>query len=227
MKNSKKLRGGENLILARLGYDDLALLRPHLQPVELPLRLQLEKAEKKAEYVYFVERGIVSVVATGVREVEVGIIGCDGMTGMSVILGAKKVTGYETYVQVAGSGQRIAVEALRNAMEQSATLRQYFLLYVYSFLGQVTQTAVANARGSLVQRLARWLLMVNDRSDNDAVPLTHEFLAVMLAVNRPGVTVTLTSLEQLKAIAQRRGAIDIIDRSALEKIASDVYLKTA
>lgn len=128
-------------------------------------------------------------------------------------------------MQIAGSAQRLEVGKLSKAMARSATLHAALLGYVHSFLAQATQTAMANGRGTLEQRLARWLLMINDRVEGDTISMTHELLGVMLGVQRTGVTVTLKELERQGAICQKRGAIDILDRRTLMRIAKPNYAK--
>lgn len=212
-----------NAILAALSAADYKILLPDLEPVELPLRTPLEHRMKRVEHVYFMESGIASVVADGDRPIEVGVIGREGMTGISVILGKSDKVPNETYIQIEGSAQRLAVGKLTKAMAKSITLQAALLGFVHSFLAQATQTAMANGRGSLEQRLARWLLMINDRVDGDTIPMTHEFLGIMLGVQRTGVTVTLKELERQGAICQKRGAIDILDRATLVEIAKPNY----
>jgi CRP-like cAMP-binding protein len=216
----------QNNILSRLKPDDLALLRPHLQNIELPVRTRLEQRKRKIEFVYFIESGIASVVAEGDQQVEIGIIGREGITGVAFILGADRPKAHQTFVQVAATAKRIRVDRLRAAMDASPMLTRSLLLYVYSFLNQISQAVLANAQGSIAERLARWLLMVDDRIDDSRVELTHEFLAVMLATRRPGVTLALKELHRRGAIEQSRGAITIIDRQMLEKIAGKTYVKS-
>src|SRR4030095_14322761 len=156
--------------LSALTESDLSLLTPHLKPVDLPLRKRLETPQRSIEHVYFPDSGFVSVVADGApdQHVEVGLIGREGMTGLAVVLGADR-TPNATFVQNAGAGQRIAADRLRDAMGKSSTLQPLLLLYAHTFLIQATQTAKANARSSLDERLARWLLMAHDRLDTDAL----------------------------------------------------------
>ena len=165
------------------------------------------------------------MVANGEAEVEVGLIGRDGATGLAVVLAGERAN-HDAYMQVAGKGRRLSVEAFRDLMSKSQSLNTSMLRYANDFLVQVTQTASANARGTMQQRLARWLLMVHDRIGQQALPLTHEFLSIMLAVNRPGVTIALKALEDAATVSQRRGFVTIVDRVALEKIAV-IYLKPA
>ena len=98
-----------------------------------------------------------------------------------------------------------------------------FLRYVQVFLGQTAQTAVSNGRSKIEERLARWLLMADDRIDSDELPLTHEFLAIMLAVRRPGVTTAIQELEREGLISRRRGKVILIDRDGLEKLSKGTY----
>lgn len=150
------------------------------------------------------------------------MIGREGMTGLAVVLGTDR-TPNETYVQNAGAGQRISIGSLRDAVGKSSTLQPLLLLYAHTFLIQVTQTAKANARCSLDERLARWLLMAHDRLDTDDLNITHEFLSVMLGVRRSGVTVALNLLENSALISINRGIVTIVDRKGLKEAANGAY----
>jgi hypothetical protein len=130
---------------------------------------------------------------------------------------------HETYMQIAGHGQRIKADYLREAIATSNSLHQLLLAYVFSFMTQTTQTALANGRSKIEERLARWLLMARDRVDSDELPLTHEFLAIMLGVRRSGVTVALQELERKGLIAHRRSVITIGDREGLEHSSNGTY----
>ena len=154
------------------------------------------------------EAGIASVVAVQPDEtpVEVGLIGREGMTGIAVVLGGDQ-SPHSTYIQVAGEGQRIAAKELRKAMDTSATMRRLFLKFVQVFMVQTAHTAIANARAHIDQRLARWILMAHDRTGNKTLPLTHEFLSLMLGVRRAGVTEALQSLKQQNLIDTGRNQI--------------------
>jgi CRP-like cAMP-binding protein len=130
-------------------------------------------------------------------------------------------------MQAPGSAQRISPAHLRKAMDQSARLHRSLLRCVHAFLIQTAQTAVANGRSKLEERLARWLLMANDRIDGPEVPLTHRFLAVMLGVHRPFVTLTVQALERKGLIRAGRQVITIIDRKGLIKLSDGAYLPPA
>jgi CRP-like cAMP-binding protein len=190
------------------------MLKPHLTLVDLPVSTQLETANARIDLVYFLERGFASVVADGPgkRSIEVGIIGREGMTGLALVLGNDRST-HETYMQAAGSAQRISAARLRKAMDQSARLHRSLLRCAHAFLIQTAQTAVANGRSKLEERLARWLLMAQDRIDGPEIPLTHRFLAVMLGVHRPIVTVTVQALERKGLVRAGRQVITIVNRN--------------
>ena len=140
---------------------------------------------------FFPESGIASVVAVQANEtrIEVGLIGCEGMSGIAIVLGNHQSPN-ETYMQVAGAGQRISVGALRAATAKSAGMHGIMLKYVQAFMTQTAHTAICNARSHIDQRLSRWILMAHDRT-SDTIPLTHEFLSLMLGVRRAGVTEAL------------------------------------
>jgi CRP-like cAMP-binding protein len=214
----------QNLILSRLAPADFDLLEPHLEPVDLPLRKYLDRAGRPIKAVYFPDSGFASVVADGgKRPIEVGIIGREGMTGIAILLGADR-NDHDTYMQVAGSGHSVRASRLREAIDKSISLHREMLRYANSFLNQATRTAVANGRSNIEERLARWLLMADDRIAGEDLPLTHEFLAMMLGVRRPGVTVAIQELEREAVITRKRGRIVLIDREALKKLSRGTYV---
>jgi len=130
---------------------------------------------------------------------------------------------HETYMQVGGDGQRISSGELRKILEEYPALHRSLLRYGHAFVVQTAQTALANGRSKVEERLARWLLMANDRLDGARVPLTHEFLSVMLGVRRPGVTLALSLLEKQGVVEAKRGSIAILDRTRLRKISNGTY----
>jgi CRP-like cAMP-binding protein len=214
-----------NHILLRLSPADLGLLEPHLEPVDLPVHRPLESRNRRIDYVYFIEAGFASVVANGSGKpgIEVGIIGREGMTGLAIVMGYRRAS-HDTYVQAAGTGQRIRAGKLREADEGSNTLHRAMLRYAHAYLLQTTTTALANGRSKIEERLARWLLMADDRIDGDRLPLTHEFLSLMLGVRRSGVTTALQALERKRLISRKRGNIRILDRKGLKKQSNGTYL---
>jgi CRP-like cAMP-binding protein len=216
-----------NRILSRLSRQEFALLEPHLEAVDLPVRKTLEVRRKRIDQVYFIESGFASVVANGTNKpsIEVGIIGREGMTGLAIVMGHDRAQ-HDTYIQVAGHGLRISAAKLREADERSMILHRAMLRYAHAFLLQTTTTALANGRSKIEERAARWLLMADDRIDGDDLPLTHEFLGLMLGTHRPGVTIALQALEKAGLITTRRSHITIIDRKGLEKSSNGTYIRS-
>jgi CRP-like cAMP-binding protein len=213
-----------NRLLAALSSADLNLLLRDLTPVPLKLRQDLEKPNRRIDDVYFLDTGIVSVVAVqaNAKRVEIGLIGCEGMTGTAVVLGGQS-SPHSTYVQATGDGQRISTGALRKAMATSNSLHGMLLKFVQVFMVQTAHTAIANAQAKLDERLARWILMAHDRVRGSTLPLTHEFLALMLGVRRAGVTEALQSLSRQRLIKTGRGEIVVLSRRGIERTAGDLY----
>ena len=213
-----------NRLLTKLSPEDWALVAPHLEMVALKERQVVEVPHKPITHVYFMETGVVSVVAVNEEDhrIEVGVIGREGMTGVSLVMGDDRAQ-HSAYLQIGGNGRRMPAATFIEAMNRSASLRNLMMKSAQAFMIQTAHTALANGRAKLEERLARWLLMAHDRLSSDAVPLTHEFLAVMLGVRRAGVTVALHSFERRGLIATRRGQLTLVDRSGIEKVAGSFY----
>jgi CRP-like cAMP-binding protein len=199
-------------------------LQPHLRPLEVAVRHEIERPNRRIDNVYFMNAGIASVVAVQPDEtqVEVGLIGPEGMSGTAIVLGGDQ-SPHSTYIQVAGEAQWMKADQLRKAMRASGSLYAVLLKYVQTFMVQTTHTAIANARAQIDRRLARWILMAHDRTGNKTLPLTHEFLSLMLAVRRAGVTEALQSLKRQKLIETARNKIVVLDRNGIEKLAGGFY----
>ena len=194
-------------------------------PVTLGFRQRLQLSNRRVKAAYFLDSGIASVVAvaTGSRsQAEVAIVGWEGMTGLPVVLRAGR-SPCEVFIQVEGHGQCIQADDLLSAMSQSAALQDTLLRFAHVFTVQSGYTALANAHGKIEERLARWLLMAQDRIANDELLLTHEFLSLMLGVRRAGVTVALQHFESGGLIAANRGSVIIKDRDGLEESANGLY----
>jgi CRP-like cAMP-binding protein len=219
----KTSRSSKNRILSGLSAADRALLKPDLEPVDLALRQVLEVPDKPIPHTYFIEYGLASMVATNKhKRLEVGLIGCEGFTGIPIVLGNDRSPN-ETFMQVAGNGIRIPADKLRAAITKSRSLQSALLGFAHTFMNQTASTALSNGTATLEERLARWLLMANDRLRGDEVPLTHEFLSLMLGVRRAGVTVALHYLEQRGLIRLSRKQIVITDRNGLRAAANGTY----
>jgi CRP-like cAMP-binding protein len=213
-----------NCLLSALSGEDYALLAPHLEQVPLEKGQLLIEKNVPFEYVYFPERGVGSVMSSSpnTQRVETSLFGRDGMSGISLVLGTAQ-TPQTSIIQVEGDGYRIPTGALAEAMARSASLHRILLLYVQTTVAQTSSTALSNVVQSIEERLARWLLMVHDRADGDELPLTHEFLSIMLGVRRPSVTTALHVLEGDHLISARRGLVTVLDRDGLIDLADGVY----
>lgn len=210
--------------MAALLPDDLALLQPHLEWVRLEKGDVLIRSGEPTYHAHFMASGLSSIIASSSdgNAVEVGLAGRDGMIGLSLLLDSDR-TPHRIFMQVEGDAFRIGADALRDALDASPTLRRVMLRYVHAFQVQTAYTALSNAVHALEERLARWLLMSHDRQDGDTIPLTHEFMALMLGVRRPSVTIALHSLEGLGFIKATRGLVTIRNRSDLEEFAGSAY----
>jgi CRP-like cAMP-binding protein len=215
---------GANRLLKSLSATDRAALLPDLEAISLATWQIIERPNERIPYVYFLTSGLGSVVGTTHPEqrIEVGMVGYEGMTGLAVVLGHDRSTN-ETVVQAAGTALRIPSAALRRALPGSATLSAGLLRYVHVFMMQCSQTALANGRGRLSERLARWLLMWQDRLKTRHLTVTHEFLALLLGVRRQGVTLALHELEGRGLIKGTRNRITVVDREGLLGLANGFY----
>jgi len=213
-----------NRLLRALPEQAFAALRPHLTALDLPLRYVLTEANEPNEFVYFIESGLGSVVATSSDDerIEVGHVGREGLGGYHVVLMTDR-TPNRTFMQTPGTGLSVPVPAFLDILDGHKAARDLFLRYVHSCEVQLAHSALANGRYNMQERLARWLLMCHDRLDGDHLLLTHEFLALMLGVRRSGVTNELHILEGIHAIKATRGNIQVIDRDRLEEVAGGCY----
>lgn len=213
-----------NRLLAILQTNDFELLSVALEFVILPRSFILSNPNEIPRYCYFVESGMGSIVAmSGYGErAEVGLFGRDGMTPTALVMEAQSVP-FQIFMQVAGDGYRIESTHLYDAIQASMSLRRHLLRYAQAMAVQTAFTALSNAIHTIDERLARWILMCHDRTEGDEIALTHEFLAIMLAVRRSSVTTSLHVLEGNRLIATERGVITVRNRAALEAFAQDAY----
>ncbi|RYG96893.1 MAG: Crp/Fnr family transcriptional regulator, partial [Alphaproteobacteria bacterium] len=213
-----------NRLLVSMSSSDFDLVASRLDPVELPMGGIVEEAGEHVDHVVFVESGIGSriVVGNGNAQTEGGHIGREGMTGRSVIL-ASPIASERIQMQVAGKGLRIQSDLLLDAMSESDTLRRLMLRYVQASQVQSEHTLLAATSYSVEQRLARWLLMYNDRVDGDQFPVTHELLAKMLNVRRAGITTGMHMLQGNHAIRSTRGIVQVLNRDILIGMAGGSY----
>lgn len=212
-----------NRLLAVLAPSDFDALAPALQPVELPLREVLLTAHQPITHAYFLESGLCSIISdTQGGRIEVGLTGREGFVGVPLVLSSDR-TVHTLMVQAEAKALRISADDLLAVHAESPGLRSVLGRYVYSLMVQVGQTVHANADLNVEGRLARWILMTHDRLGQGELPLTHEFLAMMLGVRRTGVTGSIHLLEGAGLIKARRGRITVLDRERLEEMAGDTY----
>jgi len=213
-----------NLLLRALPPEAYSLLQPSMQRVELPVKFDLITPNVPTHLVYFLERGLGSLVATNSDDeaVEVGHIGFEGMTGSHLLLKVEQ-TPNKAFMQVEGSGISVPTAVLLSVVEQVQAANDLLLRYVHCCELQLSHSALANARYNMPERLARWLLMCHDRLRDDDLHLTHEFLSLMLGVRRSGVTNKIHILEGVGAIRATRGNVRILNRQKLEEIAGGSY----
>jgi CRP-like cAMP-binding protein len=213
-----------NRLLGLLSPRDYARLSPHLERVSLEHRKSLYGADKKIEFVYFIETGVGSLANTMAngQATEVGTIGNEGVVGLPLVLGDDRAP-TSVYVQVPGEGLRIKASLFRGELARSATMQVVMLRYVHALFNQVAQSAACYHFHSIEQRCCRWLLMTRDRIQSDEFLLTHEILAMMLGVRRAGVSIAAGGLQRAGLITYTRGNVTILDRAGLKKLSCECY----
>ena len=214
----------QNQILAALPAEEYERLREHLTPVSLPLGETLYNQAERIKYVYFVNTGVVSQV-THMEDggsVEVGLVGNEGMVGIPVALG-DDVSPNHAIVQIADGAMRMTTAALRAELKHGGKLQSLLLRYSLTLLKQVSQTAACNRNHSMGERLARWLLLCQDRVGGSELRLTQEFLAQMLGTRRSRVSEAAIILQRAGLLRYSRGIITILDREGLEEFVCECY----
>lgn len=213
-----------NRLLGLLPQKDYARLRPHLRRVPLAYRQSLYRAHKPVGFVYFIETGVGSLVNTMAngQAAEVGTIGNEGMVGLPLLFGDNRAP-TSVYVQVPGVGLRMNAALFEKELARSASLRDVMLRYAHAFFNQVAQSAACNQFHTIEQRCSRWLLMTHDRMQSDTFLLTQEFLAMMLGVQRTGVSAAAGVLQRAGLIGYTRGKVTIIDRPGLKRCTCECY----
>ena len=214
-----------NQILAALPQDEASrFLAQQVETVPLKLGSTLFMPDEQLAYVYFPLEGVVSLLVTlsDGETVESGVVGNEGVVGISAVLGADVSTN-QALVQDSGSALRIKTSALRALIRQGGALHDLLLRFTHTLLTQISQTAACNRIHTINERLARWLLLTHDRVNGDNCELTHDFLARMLGTRRSGVTVAASTLRQAGMINYTRGNVSILDREALEDASCECY----
>jgi CRP-like cAMP-binding protein len=213
-----------NRLLAALPRKEYLRLLASCKEVELTFADILCEPGDRIRHVYFPAEGFVSLAApvNGHGSMEVGLIGNEGMLGIPLILGID-VSPLRALVRGSGAALRVDARSFRRELGQSPALQRGLNRYLYALMAQFAQTVACTRFHVLDARLARWLLMTQDRAHSDVFHLTHEFLADMLGVRRVGVTKAAGVLQRSKLIAYRRGHITILDRRGLESVSCECY----
>jgi len=213
-----------NRLLLALPPRILQRLAPELEPIPCRHHQVLTDADGPLDYVFFPGSGVVSVVAVYLDGsiIEMATIGREGFTGFQAVFGAKS-SSVRLLVQIPGSATRMSRAAFMRAMQTMPPFQSLMYAYVHAFLEQVLVSGACNGAHSLTERLARWLLMMRDRSDTDALPLTQTLLAEMLGVQRPSITNAARDLEDAGSIARGRGQVTILDRQRLIESSCECY----
>lgn len=214
----------KNVLLLSVPDEEYDILRPHLEFVELPHHFIMHEQGGKIPFAYFFNEGMASlvVIAADGRSVEVGLAGKEGMVGTPLTVGLSSGP-YQAIMQVPGNAVRISAETLQHLVEYCDKLRGELGRYILVQGLQLAQVAACNRLHDLEQRLARWLLMCQDRVDAEVLDLTHEFLAQMLGTGRPSVSLTASVLERAGLIENRRGRVRVLDRKRLEDASCECY----
>jgi len=213
-----------NQLLASLPRAEYEALLLDLRPVHMEHRLVLARPNEAIEYVYFPRGAVISILAPmeDGQSVEGATVGTEGMFGLPLVLGEVSAS-YEVICQVSGPGARMTADEFVTALQRSPVLRAQLQRYALALMEQLIRTAGCNRVHPVDERCARWLLMTADRVGADEFGLTQEFLAAMLGVRRPSVTVAAGLLQQAGMIHYRRGIVTIVDRERLEEAACEDY----
>src|SRR5260221_4932703 len=209
-----------NRLLDVLPTKSLERLQPRLEVVALVL----DEPVPSHQHLYFPVAGLISVVTTMAdgASVEIGMIGREGMYSVSAILG-EDMPLQTAVVQFPGCALRLKTRTLRQEIQADAALQKPLLRHTQATLNAVAPSAACNRLHLLEQRCARWLLAFHDRAETDSFRMTHEFLAMMLGVRRPGITFAARSLQEQGLISYNHGTMTVIDRQGLEAAACECY----
>lgn len=213
-----------NYILNNISEEELNRLIPDFEKVDFELGDVLYRAESNIEYLYFPQHLMISMIATTSegQSAEIGVIGSEGIVGVNYLLGTK-ISMTDIIIQIANGAFRINVSAAEKEFKRGGKFQELILHFAHLMMMQIGQTALCNRLHTVEERLARWLLMCRDRSKNDELNLTQEFLGIMLGANRATVTLSAINLQSAGFITYSRGKIIIIDREGLENFCCECY----
>ncbi len=213
-----------NSLLASLGAPEWAKWEPYFERVHLKLREELLRPDDTLEFLWFPEGGVQSQVIESSEggSVEVAIVGSEGVVGLPGIFGVRHMA-TRTIVQVETDAMRIRLNDFRKHLLPDHALLRRLERYAAATLGSLSQIAGCNRLHSPEQRLCRWLLMVRNRLDTDSIPMTHEFLSLMLGTRRASVTEVAQALQGRNLIAYERGTLEFLNVAGLERFTCECY----
>jgi CRP-like cAMP-binding protein len=213
-----------NHILLSTPDEDFEKFRHELHHVELRHHTVLYEAKEKLDFAYFLNSGMVSLVFTTREDdtVEVGVVGNEGFVPVYVAAGLRRMP-HQAIVQITGDGFRMSIDAIDEALKSCPRSRELLNRYAAVHGLQVAQTAGCNRLHDLEQRLARWLLLTQDRVESGLLRITHDFLATMLGTDRPSVSLAAGSLQRKKIIEYTHGSVRVLNRKKLESSACECY----
>ncbi|WP_019139754.1 Crp/Fnr family transcriptional regulator [Noviherbaspirillum massiliense] len=213
-----------NHLLSRLPEQEYQALKPHLTWVPTPLRMVLFERDKKIEYVYFPLSGAHSVLSImeGGAMVEVGNFGNEGFSTVEILTGSELAI-ETTICQIPGESLRMDAAKFREILNGENELRRLVYRYLQAYLAQVSQSVACNRLHSTEERFARWILMSHDRAPGDEFQLTQEFLADMLGVHRPSVSLVARTFQRAGLLKYNRGVVTILDRAGIEEACCECY----
>ena len=218
--------GGQirNRLLQTMSPEDFEILRDHLEPVKLAKGAVIQDTNKVVTHVYFIESGVVSVVARTNFDsgVELLTFGSDGLVGISAVLDGGPAV-YRACVQIAGTAWRINASAIATAMSDRPSIREHLMKFVRMLILRQQHTVLCNAKHDTAQKVARWLLLAQDYVEMDVVPVTHDLLSGLLNARRAGVTQVLAQFETEGIVARSRGTIRIRNRDLLQGKSCNCY----
>ncbi|MBK4735133.1 Crp/Fnr family transcriptional regulator [Noviherbaspirillum pedocola] len=213
-----------NFLLAHLPENEYRALKPHLEFIPTPIHFNFYRRDERIDYVYFPlsgEHSVLAVMEDG-SSVEVGTIGSEGFSTIDVLTGSNR--SLETVVcQIAGASLRLPLSVFREAMQTETVLGRLAYCYLRAYLAQVSQSVACNRLHTTEERFAKWMLMSHDRVPGDEIRITQEYLATMLGVHRPTVSLIARDFQRLGLIKYTRGVITIADREGMEEASCECY----
>ena len=213
-----------NKILLSIPDNEFSAIGPHLEPLGLPRHWILHEPSEKLNFAYFPNAGLISLVVAmeDGKTVEAAVVGNEGAAGIPSAVSLTRSPLREV-VQIAGEGFRVKVSTLQEVLKSASEFQMMLSRYAVIQGMQVAQTAACNRLHDVEQRLARWLLMAQDRVDSGSILITHDFLATMLGTDRPSVSLAAGVLQRKKNIEYSRGAVKVLSRKKLEASACECY----